>query len=536
MIGVLLVDDEQFARQGLRNLIDWRACGYEVIGEADNGEEALRLIQELRPELVITDIRMPVLDGLELIRRVSSSGAAAPKFIIVSGYDDFKYAQQAMRYGVCDFLLKPVDQDELQEILLKLGPRIAKDRWIAGKQEELWTAAIVEALIKGEADERQIGEWERAFGIRREDSVYYVLIEINDRHSWKEKGENANGGNRTVLPDAPSEEPLRDRLARIAADVVGRKEPMFLYEHRNQYGMIATSAMLAGFAGNEARFAETLQARLTRGTGETVVVYVGAPVRGLARLREAYATAKQALQYKFVRQEGPILYREVCGLALQYLEPDSKIFQEWTESVESGDVERIRAAVDRLFAAFREQVLAVEAVKTSVNRCVLDVVRLIRELGGDERELASLEPMLGWHDLNVTPRELRRLLERFGAEAAEYVSSLRKEKAKGSIHKVKSYIDAHFHENISLKSLAAKFYMNPVYLGQLFRKTYGTYFNDYVLRLRVEEAKRLLRQTDLRIYEIAEKVGFNDPDYFVTQFEKVEGMTPSEYRAGFLKK
>lgn len=193
MIGVLLVDDEQFARQGLRNLIDWRACGYEVIGEADNGEEALRLIQELRPELVITDIRMPVLDGLELIRRVSSSGAAAPKFIIVSGYDDFKYAQQAMRYGVCDFLLKPVDQDELQEILLKLGPRIAKDRWIAGKEEELWTAAIVEALIKGEADERQIGEWERAFGIRREDSVYYVLIEINDRHSWKEKEKMRTG-------------------------------------------------------------------------------------------------------------------------------------------------------------------------------------------------------------------------------------------------------------------------------------------------------------------------------------------------------
>jgi len=151
MISVLLVDDEQFVRMGLRNLIDWRSCGYEIIGEADNGEDAFRMIEENRPELVITDIRMPVLDGLELIRRVNEAGHLATKFIIVSGYNEFEYAQQAMRYGVSAFILKPGDQDELQTILLCLRRQISKDRLILKKTDAIWASAIFEALIKGEA-------------------------------------------------------------------------------------------------------------------------------------------------------------------------------------------------------------------------------------------------------------------------------------------------------------------------------------------------------------------------------------------------
>lgn len=526
MIGVLLVDDEQFVRMGLRNLIDWRSCGYEIVGEADNGEDAFRMIEENRPELVITDIRMPVLDGLELIRRVNEAGHLATKFIIVSGYDEFKYAQQAMRYGVSDFILKPVDQDELQTILLRLRRQIAKDRLILKKTDVIWASAIFEALIKGEATHKNIEEWEQALGIQKARKLFYVFIEINDDHSWK-------GSASGVFPN----EELHDRLGRAIAAMLGFEEPVFLYEHRsNQYGMIVTDKILSAFLGSAERFAVALQTRLSEAIGKTVIVYVGAPVQHVGQLCEAYATAKEALQYKFVQPEGPVVYEKVSGQPLQYIELDPNLHRRLMESVEENDTARIGEAVERIFDAFREYRFAPEAVKTSINQCVFGVIRLIRELNGKEDELASLQPMIGWHDRNITLGELRHLFFAFMSEAASYIATVRKEKAKGSIHKIKSYIDSHFHENISLKSLAAMFYMNPVYLGQLFRKTYGTYLHEYLLHLRVNEAKRLLRQTDLCIYEIAERVGFNNPDYFVTQFKKIEQMTPTEYRNQWLER
>ncbi|MBO9598418.1 MAG: response regulator, partial [Cohnella sp.] len=127
MMKIILVDDEIFVRKGLLALIPWQRLGYEVVGEADDGEEAMKLIDRLRPDVVITDIRMPVMDGLRMIGNVRENGGYAPKFIIISGYSDFKYAQQAVRYGVQDFILKPIDEDELTVALLRIKDLIEEE-------------------------------------------------------------------------------------------------------------------------------------------------------------------------------------------------------------------------------------------------------------------------------------------------------------------------------------------------------------------------------------------------------------------------
>jgi len=513
MIGVLLVDDEQFVRMGLRNLIDWRSCGYEVIGEADNGEDALHMIEENHPELVITDIRMPVLDGLELIRRVSEMEHLATKFIVVSGYDEFEYAQQAMRYGVSDFILKPVDQDELQAILLRLRPQISKDRLSL-------KSAIFEALIKGETNRKNIEEWEQTLGIQKTENLFYMFIEINDAHLSK-------GNTGGVFPN----EEIRNLLSHSITAILSLEEPVLLYEHHDLYGMIVTDKILSQFFGSIERFAAALQNRLSETIGKTIIIYVGAPVQHLDQLPKAYATAKEALQYKFVEPEGPIIYEKVSAQPLQYIELDPNLHRRLMESVEENDAVQIGEAVGQIFSVFQENRFAPEAVKTSINQCVFGVIRLIRELNGKEDGLASLQLMTSWNDINITLGELQNLFFKFMSEAAGYIVTIRKDKAKGFIHKVKRYIDSHFHEDITLKSLAAMFYMNPVYLGQLFKKTYGNYLHEYLLQLRMNEAKRLLRQTDLCIYEIAERIGFNNSDYFVTQFKKIEQMTPTEYRS-----
>lgn len=161
---------------------------------------------------------------------------------------------------------------------------------------------------------------------------------------------------------------------------------------------------------------------------------------------------------------------------------------------------------------------------------MIAIINIIRQLEGDENDLHWTAELLNWQVKYRNLNQLKQVFLHFVGEAAEYITGKRGGKSEGNIEKIKKYIDGHFRENIYLKGIAADFDMNPIYLGQLFRKTYGAYFNEYLLSLRIEEAKRLLRQTKKRMYEIAEQVGFQNADYFATQFEKLENMTPTDYR------
>ncbi len=127
MNRIVIVDDEQFVRKGIIALIDWKKINYQVVGEASNGEDALELILEEKPDVVLTDIRMPVFDGLKLIEKVKELAIKVPKFIIISGYNDFEYAQRAVRLGVTDFILKPIDKDELEKTFMDLTPIIERE-------------------------------------------------------------------------------------------------------------------------------------------------------------------------------------------------------------------------------------------------------------------------------------------------------------------------------------------------------------------------------------------------------------------------
>ncbi|MNJ43602.1 Bifunctional transcriptional activator/DNA repair enzyme AdaA [compost metagenome] len=299
--------------------------------------------------------------------------------------------------------------------------------------------------------------------------------------------------------------------------------------------MIVPERVLKPYQNGIRMFAEALQDNIKVQDGR-VFIYAGCPVEGLAGLRNAYESAKEALLYKYVHdRDGIIIYSPADEGTVQYVPVDQELYQRLLEQIEEFKLEELDRTIKQMFRRFQENRYAPEAVKMNIHQGVLGVIDIIRSMDGDEQSLDSLAPIIGWHDLNLSLQELLRLFTAFAVESGQYIGELRKEQQRGGIHKIRAYIEEHYHENISLKSIAAAFYMNPVYLGQLFRKTYGVYFNDFLLQLRIGEAKRLLRQTDLRIYEVADRVGFSNPDYFVTQFEKLEKLTPSEYRSRLMK-
>lgn len=524
MYKVILVDDEMFTRKGLIKLIDWEACGYEIVEEADNGEDALELIKNIQPDVVITDIRMPVLDGLELIRRVSMESIMSPVFIIISGYDDFNYAQKAVRYGVHDFILKPIDEIEFTETLLTLKDKLQRDQQDRSLQENLLSGAMIERLILENPDNVFVSEWEERLMLREMDGLYYMFAELNDIHLWKEP---------STIPSLPR---FKEILQQTLQKMTGGGQPFYLHEHRNRIGFIVPDSILQSFQGEILIFVESLLETLASQYDCRIFLYAGCKVGRLADIRESYKRAKEALQYKYVHDDKSIVIHDGDTMqVLQYISMEDKLYAQLIEQIEESASEKLTFTIDEIFNHFREKAYAPEAVKMNIHQCVTGVVKIISDMDGEEGEVATLAMLLDWHDLNLSLSELKRIFTTFATESGRYIASLRKDQQNSDIQKIRSYIEAHYHENMNLKLIASQFYINPVYLGQLFKKTYGVYFNDFLQQLRINEAKKLLRQTDLRIYEIAERVGFGNSDYFVTKFEKIENVTPSEYRNSLTK-
>lgn len=517
MFKVLLVDDEVFVRKGLQKLIRWERFQYTLVGEAKNGGEALEMIRRLEPDLVITDIMMPVLDGLELIRSVKEESRADPEFIIISGYNDFKYAQRAIRYGVKDYILKPIDVKELGAALKQLALTITLKKLTAYTKPEYTVHSIMEALISGNMGETDAGRYAEALGLEGETGFLYVWAHVHAK------------------PDQPPVrlKDIRDALS--GREGTGTGIPLF--EHRpGQFGIIWSTGELNRWGDGIPQALESVRSRLSAHLRREVLFYAGDEVSSLAFVRESYAGANEALKHRFAEEGKPmILFGQVKDKALQNYEMDSNLADRLMVHLEENNREACRSMIDILFQTFRSQRYTPTAIVLSLSRFMIKVMGVIKRMHGrDDGQRQILEKL----EAEGNTWSLQQMKEHFTVmvtEAAEHIAKLRIEQSKGDIGRIKKHIDAHYRDNINLKSIAAHFYMNPAYLGQLFRKTYGIYFNEYLLQLRVEEAKKLLRQTDLRMYEIAERVGFPVPNYFATQFEKVEKCSPLEYRNKLVK-
>lgn len=510
MYRVVLVDDEVFIREGLKVLIDWKGCGYEICGEASDGEDALKIIEKEQPDVVITDIRMPGMDGLELIRCVTSNQFISPKFIVISGHSEFSYAQQAIKYGVCDFILKPISKKEFERALERIFRLLDAQKEQAKVMEEQLSKILFHKLIKGENDCGTVYEQVQRFGVPASSLFCYVMVEVNRDNDVE------------CLDNIYTRHKIEDLFKKKI------KQPLHfpIYEHElDRYGLLLMTGQETEMFENISILYEQLKQ-----LGLSTTVYASDFILGFNQLRKAVEQVYYMMSYKYVIDEGPILYERIEGIDIYYGDIDGKLCEKLIEYIEESRISDVLCVVNHIFDEFRMKLFAVEAVKSSITYLVREVANIVKQFGGDAEQLKTFSNVMKCRNYNVSLNELEQRFSHFVVECANLVSQLREQMITCEIHKVKKYIEENYHKNISLKHIAQRFYMNPVYLGQLFRKTYGVYFKKFLLQLRIQQAKKLLRTTDLRIYEIAEQVGFGSVDYFVTQFEKMEGFTPTEYR------
>lgn len=518
MFRILLVDDEHFFRQGLREIINWEACGYHVIGEQDNGEDALAFIIAEQPDVVITDIRMPEVDGLELIHKVIYEEKLSTKFIIVSGYDEFKYAQKAVKYGVCDFLLKPIDEQILEETLRQLHEKLLKEKKLTAHSLTHLNIELLNYIVNPFAEAEQVEAIYKQLNLDSREQYYFVLVEYNHYPYIR-----ANDIFNQMTPEL---------FHMQLKSIFPKLQMTHLFPMRGKMGVLLADQWLEEHTSFD-QLMKQLHYHLKKYSDIHVHLYYSGSNTGANFLRDAVAAAELAFQYKYVDDRQLFSIEQLSAKPLHRIMLPNDAYRQLLYLMENNDQSQITFEIDLLFQQFTEQVCSQEAVKATMHKLVADCLQIIQTMQIDKQQLNYLNSMLNWSHYNIDLISLKKLITTFILECAALITKERKDMARGGIQRIKKYIDQNFAENISLKSIAAQFYINPVYLGQLFKKTYDVYFNEYLLQTRIHEAKKLLRQTDMKIYEISSKVGFNHAEYFVAQFEKTEKLTPTAYRQTF---
>lgn len=517
MYRVIIVDDEPVIRRGLRETIEWDSLDLEVAGEAADGKEALKLIEAIRPEILITDIRMPQMDGLELIREVRKLDYDV-KITILSGYDDTRYLQAAIKLGVDNYLLKPIDNDELIGNLKNAVSEIEKEAVVdlhIRQGSALLRSNTLRRLVTGNISLDELKEKADFLGISVRAERYVCAVCAMSRQSP------------TDVRKRLSEAWVRE----MTGAVPGGERVAFLDGDGN---LTLVTAFESAPEGREAldRSLNALAERALREHGVALMIGAGRPVARAEDIHLSYESALESLEYGvFMNNSGVIWYDGVPAASLPPHAFDRIDPEKMKALIRKGDQAGLKAWLDgELNALISEAAPPVGQVHNLLMHIAVRMTDGFHELYGSVN--ANAKPM----DFDFARLfALRRFadMRRWLFELCDGLFDANQAvlgKSTSLVGMAVAYTNEHYREGVSLKQVAADLHINTSYLGQIFKKETGSAFTDYVNTLRIREAQRLLANPALKVYEVAERVGFTDYHYFLKIFKKVTGTTPKDLR------
>ncbi len=514
MNTVLTVDDERYFHAGLDKLIHWEELECRRIGEAQNGQEALELIGELRPDIIITDIRMPAIDGLELIGLVSEMNDYSPDWIILSGYDSFSYAKRAMQFGVQNYLLKPVDETELKENLRRIVEKRTRTQ-LENRQDraerQLMQSAVIRRILTGGPEPDMVMRAESLLAVK--DAVRYIQVIFHK-----------------VDETADAETVLRNALEIILGHEAIQRICVF---GARTFGIVFSEHDVPADGVEQVAGRLHLLCRRDYPDNE-VYIAVGKRVENLFHIAESYRSSQYAMNVNIMnRKHSYVLANENTRyeeLSKYKTAQNMMFFADLLESISDSDRDRLEKSLEVAFEWVREKTPSQDSLRIWLNSLFIDISRIIFELDGKLDEEIQLFYRDSLSDDAFFLGDFYGSVRRFCYHCLEVIEELKKVNRTGVIMVVTDYIKSHYREQLSLRELGEHFSINPVYLGRLFKESLGIPFKQYLAETRIAEAKKLLSRTDLRVYEVAHTVGYHDCDYFSKQFLKITGKSPGAFR------
>lgn len=499
MFQVLLVDDEPLITRGLKALLDWEDYGFEITCIAENGEEALTLLEKNDIQLLITDILMPKMTGLELIQKAKELKPQL-KCVVLSGYQEFSYVKEGLLLGIENYLLKPVDKEELLKTIQSISKKLfstmeANDqsKFTTLKENILWR------LLNGEIDKSNWRERLSLYDMEVNHAFYGVSI-LDFEHADNE-----------------------NVLAAIQQFVENTFSAECLY-HIDQEFIIV-------FGGeSEVNITEYNHLLMDYLIKEQVIVgkfylSLGNSVSEMDEIEESYLSAKESKSLQIYMEPNVIISRQIYEDRQVILKKEQEWKEKFTKELVKSQ-EDLKKMIDQFYCSLMKSsgFLAPSIAK----KYTIDFISYIHHsLKPDEfsYHTASIEKMV--YATNIP--QMKGILEEYCQELLLSINHQNKMRSP-IVQNVLEYIHTNYDQELSLKTFGHRFRVNPIYLGQLFQKEVGVVFSVYINHYRLKKAKELLKTTHYRAGEIGKKVGYSDTTYFYKQFKKSVGVTPTEWR------
>lgn len=516
MYKIVLADDEPIIIRGLKKLIDWEKVNAEVVGEAQDGKGLLEVAERERPDIIISDIAMPGMTGLDVIRVINERKWNI-KVIFLSGYQEFSYAKEAISSHAVDYLLKPAGKEELEECILRAEKLFKREDAVDYTQKD----GLQEIFknLNSEYEYTDLYNHFKELGIETSDKYFAgVCFALSHRAI-----QIINGGNKFELLKFAIFKRVQEYLQEQKIGFVikrddNRSNIIFILPKENTRTILKRTVQ-----DTIGQIEKEYEIRLTAGIGDII--------DDIRQLKYAYKTAKFASELYYFEQQEVIWYQDINREFHHSFEDDKKAYEVFFTSVldRSPDWrERFNQCLDIIESLHFGNRYAAE------NRCIVLASDFYRDL--TEYKLLGEEGKREYEGLMERLRRQNTYGQLKKVFTAYVENVVREIKSKGNtgdiqvIRQVKKYIGEHFAEEITLEQIAGTVYMNPYYFSTFFKKGTGQNFKSYLVEVRMKEAMKLLMEKDIKTYELAKSVGYNDVRTFTDKFKEMYGDSPTNYK------
>ncbi|WP_438351147.1 response regulator [Paenibacillus sp. FA6] len=550
MYKLILVDDEEDVREGLLDEIAWKEHGFDVVDKAENGREATELIERYHPDVVVTDIHMPFMNGLELAEWIRNHYPHT-KIIILTGFDEFEYAQKAIKMQIDEYVLKPFSSKELVDVLLKVKDKLDEeiaeqdnlDHLLQHYRESLpiMRGKFLSSLISRRVSIAEINEKVLSYELNLSASVYMVsIVRVDYFHAELQQKESShmNGAPSESLKDTNDRQLQLFAVLNITNEICLKHQIGEVFLHNDDVVLLLM---------NQDQDAEKMIQRMLEILEEvrqnvekylklTVTIGAGTMTSFLGGVNLSYNDALQALDYRLLLGNNRVIWIDDVESRADRFKNEPLHYDELKQQmlircIKVGTAQEVGATVKSLFAGEEMNQLTVKDCQVYVLEIITSIMKVAKEFRMELDEIFGTNEYFSeitkFNNLN----EVKLWITGICVKLMNHISKGRQSNYNQLVEDAKSYIAIHYHENdISINKVCKHLHISTGYFSSVFKKEMKMTFVNYLMQLRMESAKDHLRSSDLKSFEIAEKVGFIDPNYFSFCFRKRFGISPKEYR------
>lgn len=524
---VMLVDDEEEVRQAIERRVNWEEIGFKVVASAENGEDALEKAEKYVPDVVMSDIHMPFMDGLTFCHYLKKQFPGT-RIIIFSGYDEFEYAKEAIKLEAEEYILKPIDAEELKQVFLRIKARLDEEydkRRNLENLEKYYEESLpilkeqfLIGLLEGRIAQEYLDKYLTAYNFNIDASFFAV----------------------GVFEPAPSssDETMTTQLLAVSLKQIVDEQLSKTMDHIsiNYLGRVITIGFLKSTASHK-EFVEAIDniCKLSsKMLGVATSAGIGNTVGKIQDISQSFIDAQDALSYRVLFDENQALYIKDVepGYSRYEFNGDSQI-NSLIKEIKIGTRDNLGEEIDRILDNLKRASISIQHIQLFCVEVYVDLMRLARSYDLDDEQLSALD-MDVYNEVKSfnSPDELRDWLETICMTLRSMIRKERQDSTKLLVEKAKEYIRENYSDSeLSVDRLCTYLSVSPTYFSSMFKKETGVSFVTYITNIRMEQAVHLLDSTDEKSYVIAGMIGYEDPNYFSYVFKKAYGISPSKYRS-----